>query len=251
MPYTAPKVDANAFTMYDGPYAQALAGASQQAGPRGYLSMAALGNKVGGGQENYLRAMEAANANQLAGSEAENETNRGVAYYNNAANFADKGIISMIGAPRSIATNQAGYEQSDLIRQDGFYASGQKARAEVLEKIGPLGYLPPKDQLGSFIQGPVPAREGYNLRFDDYETPENYIARKLAENDARKAEAAMVAARRPPSSNGDETSWTETGTDSRGIPIVIRRKGTPPAIRPSPLAGETEAPAGYSWQKVR
>jgi hypothetical protein len=222
MPYTAPKVDANAFTMYDGPYAQALAGASQQAGPRGYLSMAALGNKVGGGQENYLRAMEASNANQLAGSDAESQMEIAKALLTYLPTAAGKGISSGvdIGQNKYIQTNRPQLEQADVINLDNTVSSSQQNRATAIGTMATAGYGPTPEEASLFLRPPV--GEGY-LKFNEYERPQDAISREELEIKRHQAESQRIEANKPSGGDGGpKVSYTYEGMVPGGATKTVK-----------------------------
>ena len=257
MPYLAPKVDAGAFTAYDSPYAQALAAASQQAGPRGYLSMAALGNKVGSGQENYLKAMQDANANQLAGSDAENQAEMAKALLTYLPSAADKGIASAvdIGQNRYLSTNQPHLAQSDVVHLNNTDAGAFKARADGIVGLAGVNMAPPMEQVSQGLRSPLSGPDDPYLNFGNYLTNDDKVANEKLEIDRMDAGSRRISANKPSGGDGGgNVTYTYEGMMPGGVTKTVKSK-TPmdpnglgfvpsPAITTPGVGGGRAGPAG-------
>lgn len=221
MPYKAPTVDSAPFGYL------ANARAQQLAQRTGDPSIDAINRGIlmrgGNGQAGYLQALEAANANQMAGSEAENAMEIDKAYLANAANLAQRGISSAVRPADSgyLSIGVPQLQQADVVQMDNTVQDTFNKAAQGTGYLANAGFREDPETAAARLANPL---EETPTPISNYITPEDVARQTSANASMKNADANMIDAKNP-------RKYSNKGGDD-GVKYVVNGVVGPDGITP-------------------
>lgn len=237
MPYTALAPNQAAFGTEQDAYLKALMAKSVDP-TADAVNMLNLGNQARGSSGDYLAALREANAQQMAGANAENDKDIAQAYITSGGNLAKEGVSGAIlpnATNRYLRVSPDRLTSSDAVHQQDMYLGGVKNASEAVKNIAEAGFKLPDETVGSMI---TPAMQTTPNKVFKYLSPQN----KAKQEEADAAMVAANAAKYRAEKNGEGKNVDKTVTtlisDGHGgfIPIgqAVTTKGAPAAADDTP-----------------
>lgn len=214
--------NSDVFSVYASPYALSLA---RPTGTKAAdaINQFTLMRLARGGAGGYADALKT--ANQAALDEARIGANTDIAKSYIAAfpQIADKGVIGALNVPSPYFTVDSGHAaQSDVIAQNAAQQSAFGDTAQAIKYLTEAGVRPSPEDIGAMITPPIQEQQSKVQPYISFDS----------ETDRLKAQAAMVAANRPPSSGGSDPDAVQLSItdDGFGDPQYSYRGKNPAAV---------------------